>query len=90
MNALRQTRIRSGFYRLSSSRAVLSGHGEGDFIRLTDADGRVWTGSATREPDNSVRYRFRDAKGRSMTGISDAYGLVLRDDSGKTWRGFIE
>jgi hypothetical protein len=68
----------------------MSGHGEGDFIRLTGEDGRVWTGSATREPDNSVRYRFRDERGRSMTGIADSWGLVLREDSGKTWRGFIE
>jgi hypothetical protein len=90
VNALRRSSIRSGFYRLYSSRAALSGYGEGDFIRLTSEDGRVWTGSATREPDDSIRYRFRDGKGKSMTGISDSHGLVLRDDSGRTWRGFIE
>ncbi|MDZ4798673.1 MAG: hypothetical protein SGI92_10960 [Bryobacteraceae bacterium] len=90
MNAPRQARIRNGFYRLYSSRASISGYGEGDFIRLTGDDGRVWTGSATREPDNSVRYRFRDEKGRSMTGIADAHGLVLREESGKMWRGVID
>jgi hypothetical protein len=68
----------------------MHGHGEGDFIRLTGEDGRVWTGSATREPDNSVRYCFRDAKGKSMTGLSDAYGVVLRDETGKMWRGVID
>lgn len=90
MKALRQARIRGGFYRLQSRRGALSGHGEGDFIRLTGDDGRVWTGSATREPDHSIRYQFRDGKGRTMTGVSDSRGLVLRDDSGRTWWGVIE
>lgn len=66
------------------------GFGEGDFIRLRDEYGNVWNGMAEEQGDNIVRYRFRDAAGKSITGISDSFGIVLRDDKGNTWRGFVE
>jgi len=67
------------------------GYGEGDYIRLRDEYGNVWMGSATRDDHSSmVRYRFRDNNGKSISGISDSFGIVLRDDSGNTWRGFVD
>ena len=45
---------------------------------------------AEEQGDNIIRYRFRDASGKSITGISDSFGIVLRDDKGNTWRGFVE
>lgn len=82
----------SGFYRFENtrSRAGMFGYGEGDFIRLRDEYGTVWNGMADAMGDNIVRYRFRDSSGRSITGISDSFGIVLRDDKGNTWRGFVE
>ena len=66
------------------------GYGEGEFVRLRDEYGNVWNGMANSQGDNIVRYSFRDAKGRSITGISDSFGIVLRDEKGNTWRGFVE
>jgi hypothetical protein len=70
--------------------ARVSGFGYGDYIRLLDEYGNVWRGSAERGHENTVRYQFRDALGRSITGMSDSSGLVLRDECGRTWRGFVE
>lgn len=72
------------------SRTGMFGYGDGDFIRLRDEFGNVWTGVAESMGDNMVRYRFRDGAGNAITGISDSFGIVLRDDSGNTWRGFVE
>jgi hypothetical protein len=66
------------------------GYGEGDFVRLRDEYGNVWNGVAEPQGDNIFRYRFRDANGKSITGISDSLGIVLRDEKGNTWRGFVE
>jgi hypothetical protein len=66
------------------------GYGEGDFVRLRDEFGNVWNGVAEPQGDNVVRFRFRDEKGKSITGISDSFGIVLRDEKGNTWRGFVE
>ena len=74
----------------SSDQATVHGYGEGDYIRLRDEYGNVWMGSATRDDNNIVRYRFRDHQGNSITGVSDSYGVVLRDDKGSTWRGFVD
>jgi hypothetical protein len=81
-----------GFYRFESARTngTLTGFGDGDYVRLRDEYGNVWTGSAEKEGSDTVRYRFRDTKGKSITGISDTYGIVLRDEKGNTWRGFLE
>lgn len=45
---------------------------------------------ACAQSDDIVRYQFRDAKGKSISGISDSFGIVLRDEKGNTWRGFVE
>ena len=72
------------------TRSRLTGFGYGDFIRLRDEFGNIWRGAAVEGPDDTVRYRFRDTLGRTVTGVSDTWGLVLRDERGKTWRGFVE
>jgi hypothetical protein len=68
----------------------MTGYGEGEFVRLRDEYGNVWSGMADPQGDNIVRYRFRDSAGKSITGISDSFGIVLRDEKGNTWRGFVE
>lgn len=81
-----------GFFHLEEeeSKTRVFGFGHGDDIRLTDEYGNVWRGCAERGPDNLVLYRFRDAKGRSMTGVSSSMTITLRDSKGKTWKGFID
>ena len=37
----------------------------------------------------AIRYRFRNRKGRSLSGVSDGNGILLRDERGNTWRGFV-
>ena len=84
--------VQSGHYHFENpqSRSSLTGHGDGDFIRLRDEFGNVWTGSAERQGRDMIQYRFRDAKGKTISGISDSYGIVLRDDKGNSWRGYVE
>lgn len=67
----------------------VSGFGHGDHIRLKDEYGNIWIGSAVRNPDNSVVYRFRSGKGRSLTGIAEGEAVTLRDERGSTWKGFV-
>jgi hypothetical protein len=89
-------RIRSrdpgGFFYLEEERTKtrVTGYGHGDHIKLKDEYGNEWVGSASRTEDNSVVYRFRDRKGRSLTGFSDGAVLTLRDGRGSTWKGFID
>ena len=85
-------RIPGGFFHLEEERTKtrVSGYGYGDHIRLKDEYGNEWLGSAYKADDGSVIYRFRDRKGRSLTGISDSFVLTLRDEKGSTWKGFIE
>ena len=82
----------TGFYRFENtrSRSGMSGYGDGDFVRLRDEYGTIWNGRADPQDDNIIRYCFRDATGRSITGLSDSFGIVLRDEKGNTWRGFVE
>lgn len=80
-----------GFLRFQNAqRTTVYGHGEGDYIRLRDEYGNLWRGTATREDDNTTRYRFRDQHGITISGTSDSYGIVLRDERGRTWRGFVD
>lgn len=76
--------------RLYSGRQTMHGVGEGDYIRLRDEDGKVWTGTGSIEDDNTIRYRFRDGAGRFITGFGDSSGVVLRDERGATWRGYVD
>jgi hypothetical protein len=39
--------------------------------------------------ENLVRYLFRDREGNAISGVSDNFGVVLRDSKGNTWRGLI-
>jgi hypothetical protein len=90
-NRSRYSRQAGGFLRFrSADRQEIYGYGEGDYIRLRDEFGNVWIGSAIQEESNLVRYRFRDDNGRSISGVSDSYGVILRDDKGKTWKGFVD
>ncbi|MGH7484381.1 MAG: hypothetical protein ACREMY_02105, partial [bacterium] len=57
--------IPGGFFHLEDelTKTRIFGYGHGDLIKLKDEYGNVWRGSAERGPDNTVRYRFRDATG---------------------------
>ena len=87
-----RTNVPGGFFHLEDEKTKtrVFGYGHGDLIKLKDEYGNVWRGSATRNPDNSIAYRFRDAKGRTLTGVSDNVVVTLRDDKGNTWKGFID
>ena len=88
----RYSRLPGGYLRFrGSDQTTIHGYGEGDYIRLRDEFGRIWVGSANRDEETRiVRYRFRDDTGRHISGVSDTHGIVLRDDKGKTWRGFVD
>ena len=81
-----------GFFHLEEekTRTRVTGHGYGDNIRLKDDYGNVWQGRAERMEDATVIYRFRDGKGRSLSGVSDSTAITLLDDKGCTWKGFID
>jgi hypothetical protein len=81
-----------GFFHLEEekSKTRVFGYGHGDHIKLKDEYGNVWLGSANRNPDNSIVYRFRDPKGNALQGISSGGTVTLRDDRGNTWKGFID
>ena len=66
------------------------GYSDGDYVRLRDEYGNVWNGVASTLGDDLIRYCFRDAAGKSITGVSDSCGIILRDEQGNTWRGFME
>ncbi len=60
-----------------------------NYVRLRDTDGNIWHGAAETDSE-VVRYRFRDSRGRVMTGVADGSAIVLRDDHGMTWRGYVQ
>lgn len=88
----KRSRLPGGFFHLEEEKTKtrVVGYGHGDVIQLKDEYGNVWRGSATVNPDNSVAYRFRDAKGRTLTGVSDNVVVTLRDEKGNTWKGVID
>jgi hypothetical protein len=65
---------------------VLTGYGDGDFIRLRDTRGNEWQGSADPQGDY-VRLSFRNGLGQYATGIANAMGVMLKDNAGNVWRG---
>jgi hypothetical protein len=87
-----RTSLPGGFFHLEEekTRTRVTGYGHGDHIKLKDEYGNVWQGTAERITDNSVVYRFRDGRGRSLTGVSDNVSVTLRDEKGKTWKGFVD
>jgi hypothetical protein len=88
----KRSRIPGGFFHLEDEKTKtrVSGFGHGDHIRLKDEYGNIWLGSATRNPDNSVSYRFRDPSGHSLSGVSTDTVVTLRDERGKIWKGFVD
>jgi hypothetical protein len=91
-NRRKKTQMPGGFFHLEEekSKTRVSGYGHGDAIKLKDEYGNVWRGSAVRNPDNSVEYRFRDPKGNSLSGVSYDAVVTLRDDHGRTWKGVVD
>jgi hypothetical protein len=92
MKLRRRNSLPGGFFHLEEEKTKtrVTGYGHGDHIKLKDEYGNVWMGSAERADDNTVVYRFRDGKGRSLTGVSDNVVVTLRDEHGSTWKGFID
>jgi hypothetical protein len=88
----KRNHLPGGYFHLEEEKTKtrVSGYGHGDDIKLKDEYGNVWLGTAERCPDNSIVYRFRDGRGRSLTGISDSTVMTLRDEKGRTWKGFID
>jgi hypothetical protein len=88
----KHTRVPGGFFHLEEEKTKtrVFGYGHGDHIKLKDEYGNIWRGSAVRNPDNSVAYRFRDSRGNSLSGVSEGDVVLLRDEKGKTWKGFVD
>ena len=88
----KRSRMPGGYFHLEEERTKtrVSGYGHGDHIKLKDEYGNIWHGSATRNQDNSVEYRFRDGKGRTLSGVSDNVVVTLRDERGNTWKGVVD
>jgi len=68
----------------------MHGFGYDDYIRVRDEFGQTWRGVAEETADGTYRYSFRDARGKSISGLADGFGITLRDEKGKTWRGFVD
>jgi len=85
-------RIPGGFlsFEDAGAKTRVYGFGYGDHIQMRDQQGNVWRGSAEQGPDETVRYRFHGPAGLVITGMSDSWGMTLRDDRGRIWRGFFE
>jgi hypothetical protein len=85
-------RLPGGFFHLEEekSKTRVFGYGHGEHIKLKDEYGNVWRGSATRTADNLVEYRFRDGRGKSLSGISSDAVVTLRDEHGRTWKGVVD
>jgi hypothetical protein len=88
----RRARVPGGFFHLEDEKTKtrVFGYGHGDHIKLKDEYGNIWQGSAVRNPDNSVQYRFRDGKGNSLSGVGQDAVITLRDGKGNTWKGFVD
>lgn len=84
--------IPGGFFNFEEefSKTRLHGFGYGEHIHLRDHYGNVWRGTAQKSVDDIVHYTFRDAMGRTITGVADGSSVTLRDSKGKSWRGFID
>ena len=84
--------VRDGYYRFQKTRGqgILSGFGIAGLLRLRDNEGAEWTGTAELLEDGTTRYRFHNGQGERICGISDNEGILLRDDAGNAWRGFVD
>ena len=88
----KRSSLPGGFFHLEEekTRTRVTGYGHGDHIQLKDEYGNIWQGTAERLSDHSVVYRFRDVEGRTLSGVSDNKAVTLRDEKGKTWKGFVD
>ena len=88
----RRAGLPGGYFHLQEehTKTRMSGYGHGDHIKLVDEYGNIWTGSAVRNPDGSVVYRFRSSDGRNLSGVCEGLVVTLRDEKGRTWKGFID
>ncbi len=88
----KHSRLPGGYFHLQEEKTKtrVAGYGHGDHIKLKDEYGNIWRGSALRNPDNSVAYRFRDNEGHTYSGVADGILLTLRDDKGSTWKGVVD
>jgi len=88
----KRQQLPGGFFHLEEekSKTRVFGYGHGDHIKLKDEYGNIWMGSAIRNPDNSIVYRFRNAAGKTLSGVSDNLLVTLRDEKGNIWKGFID
>jgi hypothetical protein len=88
----KRTRLPGGYFHLQEEKTKtrVAGYGHGDHIKLKDEYGNVWRGSATRNPDNSVAYRFHNGNGRTLSGVGEGILVTLRDDKGSTWKGVVD
>ena len=89
----KRSTLPGGFFHLQleneRTRTRVTGHGYGDHIRLKDEYGNVWSGTAERR-DDDVYYSFRDHEGHVLTGMSNSFIVVVRDERGNTWKGFVD
>jgi len=87
-----RTSLPGGFFHLEEekTRTRATGYGHGDHIKLKDEYGNIWLGSAELADGNTVVYRFRDGKGRTLSGVSDSAVVILRDGSGNIWKGIVD
>lgn len=87
----RRSGLPSGFFRISGRNRSIYGTGDGEYIRLRDEFGNEWRGTAERQADDTVRYRFVSPEGQAISGISTgSHGVILRDEHGNAWRGFVD
>ena len=88
----KRTHLPGGYFHLEEERTKtrVAGYGHGDHIKLKDEYGNIWQGSATRNQDNSIEYRFRDGKGHTLSGVSDTDVVTLHDEKGNTWKGVVD
>ena len=84
--------VPGGFFHLENEKTKTRAHGYGygDLIKLSDEYGNTWRGSAERRDDDDVYFHFKSSNGRTLTGVSSSFVVILRDDHGETWKGFID
>jgi hypothetical protein len=81
-------------YRLqneSSGKSLFGFCHEGSLVKLGDEEkGSNWSGNAVEDGSGGYLYRFTDQRGQTMTGMSDGSTILMRDSSGRTWKGFVD
>ena len=65
----RRTALPGGFFHLENEKTKtrVYGYGHGEYIRLRDEYGNVWTGIAERRKENEIYYRFKASNGRVLS-----------------------